>query len=182
MTKNLLALAGAALAVMAAPASAQVFDANGGDGYIEFNTTPYFYTLYGNNNGVSSITTTFSAVAAADFTESFSWFYATNDVGGSQFDFAGYFIDGDFVQLSPNDLTQGGTASGIITITVNAGQTFGAFVTSTDGILGRGSIAFGDATMSVVPEPASWAFMIVGFGAVGAAMRRTKVSTKVRFA
>ena len=39
------------------------------------------------------------------------------------------------------------------------------------------------ATVTAVPEPATWAMMIVGFGLTGAAMRRkTKVGTRVRFA
>jgi hypothetical protein len=33
-----------------------------------------------------------------------------------------------------------------------------------------------------VPEPATWAMMIGGFGMVGGAMRRRRVSTKVSFA
>jgi len=35
---------------------------------------------------------------------------------------------------------------------------------------------------SAVPEPATWAMMILGFGAIGASMRRSKQSTRVRFA
>ena len=47
---------------------------------------------------------------------------------------------------------------------------------------------FGNASFSAtfaggVPEPATWALMILGFGAVGAAMRRKQqVAAKVRFA
>jgi hypothetical protein len=33
-----------------------------------------------------------------------------------------------------------------------------------------------------VPEPATWAMMILGFAMVGGAMRRTKTETRVRFA
>jgi phospholipase/lecithinase/hemolysin len=33
-----------------------------------------------------------------------------------------------------------------------------------------------------VPEPATWAMMLVGFGAVGAAMRRSRTKQRVRFA
>lgn len=40
-----------------------------------------------------------------------------------------------------------------------------------------------DALVAGVPEPATWALMIVGFGAVGGAMRRKQASmTSVRFA
>ena len=40
-----------------------------------------------------------------------------------------------------------------------------------------GTIAF--AAASAVPEPATWAFMIVGFGAVGASMRSARRKQKV---
>ena len=187
MLKTGLAAAAAMMTIstaMVAPAAAQVLaNDNGGDGYIEFTGGPYFYTLYSSDNATTTgfydnVTTTFSAVAAADFTQSFKWKYITNDVGGSSFDQAGYFIGSNFFQLSPDGLPQGGTAMGTVTISVAAGQTFGAYVLATDNQLGRGAISFGNA----VPEPATWALMILGFGAVGGAMRRRSVKTAVRFA
>ena len=36
--------------------------------------------------------------------------------------------------------------------------------------------------VAAVPEPATWAMMIIGFGAIGGAMRRRKVTTRVAFA
>ena len=37
--------------------------------------------------------------------------------------------------------------------------------------------------LSAVPEPATWAMMMLGFGSMGYAMRRkNKVSTRIRFA
>ncbi len=187
MLKTRLAAVAAAMLVstaIVAPASAQVLaNDNGGDGYIVDGPAPYFYTLYGSDNGFSTgfdgpVTTTFSAVAASDFTQSFIWKYTTDDVSGSSFDKAGYFIGTDFFQLSTDGLPQGSTTSGVITISVAQGQTFGAYVLATDNVLGRGSISFGNA----VPEPATWALMILGFGAVGGAMRRRQVKTSVRFA
>lgn len=38
------------------------------------------------------------------------------------------------------------------------------------------------ATVAAVPEPATWALMLTGFGMVGCAMRRRKARTSVRFA
>lgn len=35
---------------------------------------------------------------------------------------------------------------------------------------------------SAVPEPATWAMMLIGFGALGSAMRRRKVHTTVTYA
>lgn len=49
------------------------------------------------------------------------------------------------------------------------------------------TIAFQDVAnvgilAGAVPEPATWALMILGFGAVGGAMRRRRLTAKVRFA
>lgn len=41
---------------------------------------------------------------------------------------------------------------------------------------------FSVAPAAAVPEPAAWAMMILGIGAVGFAMRRSKQTTQVRFA
>lgn len=44
-------------------------------------------------------------------------------------------------------------------------------------------IARADAAVGAVPEPATWAFMIIGFGAIGGAMRRQrKANVKVSYA
>lgn len=40
----------------------------------------------------------------------------------------------------------------------------------------------GMGMVSGVPEPGTWAMMLVGFGSIGFAMRRRKVTTRVRFA
>ncbi len=53
----------------------------------------------------------------------------------------------------------------------------GAYSGTTGGLVTTFSLAGG------VPEPATWALMILGFGAVGGAMRRRQaVTAKVRFA
>ena len=72
----------------------------------------------------------------------------------------------------------------------NTGNNFGVLTTNTwDCTTGCG---FGDAffkaslsagAVAGVPEPATWAMMLMGFGAVGGALRRRpKVATRVRFA
>jgi hypothetical protein len=44
---------------------------------------------------------------------------------------------------------------------------------------GPGSLA-GTVTINAVPEPAAWAMMLIGFGAIGASMRRRKNRFAVR--
>ena len=54
-----------------------------------------------------------------------------------------------------------------------------------DALAGNGSYRAKTSFIATnyVPEPATWAMMIFGFGLVGSAMRRQSVrSTKVRFA
>lgn len=50
-----------------------------------------------------------------------------------------------------------------------------------DNVLGdnRGGVSL---AISAVPEPATWAMMILGFGVVGAAMRRRKTNVSVSYA
>ena len=45
-----------------------------------------------------------------------------------------------------------------------------------------GAITVPGAATGGVPEPTTWALMMLGFGAMGAAMRRTRATTRVRYA
>ena len=66
-----------------------------------------------------------------------------------------------------------------------AGNNVLSFVVSDFGapsaLLVSGLTGTANAT-AAVPEPATWAMMTLGFGAMGFAMRRKKVSTRIRFA
>ncbi|MEP3226766.1 MAG: PEPxxWA-CTERM sorting domain-containing protein [Parasphingorhabdus sp.] len=49
--------------------------------------------------------------------------------------------------------------------------------------VGFDALSFGIANVAAVPEPATWAFMIFGFGAIGGALRRNrKANVKVSYA
>lgn len=65
-------------------------------------------------------------------------------------------------------------------ITANAGSVLRFAASGTSDSLGG---YVDNISLSAVPEPATWALMILGFGAVGGAMRRRQsVAAKVRFA
>lgn len=69
------------------------------------------------------------------------------------------------------------TASGISRIDLVAARSNGTTL-----IFGIDQLNFTPAAAGAVPEPASWAMMIGGFGLVGGAMRRRSARTTVRFA
>ncbi|MFD1787585.1 PEPxxWA-CTERM sorting domain-containing protein [Sphingomonas floccifaciens] len=45
-----------------------------------------------------------------------------------------------------------------------------------------GNVQFAQAAAAAVPEPATWAMMLIGFGGIGASMRRRKQVAAVNFA
>lgn len=96
-----------------------------------------------------------------------------------------YNIPEDALEYFATARLPGITATGEITANATvAGQ--GARPSSGQpetGFFARGNITF-ETAINPVPEPASWAMMIAGFGMVGGAMRRRKgkVTTRVAFA
>jgi hypothetical protein len=66
---------------------------------------------------------------------------------------------------------------------INTVSTLGS-ATSTVGTVGQSFAPVTRFTFAAaaVPEPATWAMMTLGFGAMGFAMRRKKVATRIRFA
>ncbi len=173
-----LAVAAAALvaampaSVAAMPGSAKIFtlNQNGGNGSAFALTPTSVFTLTGTNDGNPGVITTFSAVAVANGTVAGGWLYRSYDIADSSFDPAGYFVDGNFTQLSIDGIP-GAQPGGSFSFTVAAGQTFGFYVFGTDGCCGAGELFVYDLA---VPEPGTWAMLIAGFGLVGAVARRRK--------
>ena len=74
----------------------------------------------------------------------------------------------------------GGAGNGTAFYRFDAGAALSALDLAYGGSSGVVIYSTGEAQQGPVPEPASWAMMIGGFGLVGAAMRRQR--TAVRFA
>jgi hypothetical protein len=56
---------------------------------------------------------------------------------------------------------------------IAAGTQYGFYIYSTDGIGGAGEIV-----VSIVPEPATWLLMLLGFATLGFAFRQSRLSSR----
>ncbi len=105
---------------------------------------------------------------------------ANGSIGGTtvgQRTLFGVFQNGS---LHWNDTTSIDFGSkGILTVALND-VTFGSgfFGLSSTPATVYGTFSLDGAVSGAVPEPASWAMMLIGFGAVGAAVRRRKVAVR----
>jgi hypothetical protein len=156
---------------------------SGGPDYnIPSSFTGQNYLTWGNITGNTvSLTINFNAATTAFgfdwFNTDFSDQYAINLPGGTVF-------SGPPFTLARNGTTSGffglvsATPFSSVVITNNR---FGGYISDEgmDNFITNGAGSVNGA----VPEPASWAMMILGMGAVGGALRRrSKVATKVAFA
>ena len=152
---------------------------SGDDFAIPVAFTGQNFLAWGNiAGGIMSMTINFNAATTAFgfdwFNTDFSDSYSINTPGGTIFNTPPF-------TLASNSATSGFfgliSATPFTSIVITNNETGGYM--STEGMdnfvtNGVGSVNPG------VPEPATWAMMIGGFGAIGASMRRRKVS--VRFA
>ena len=155
------------------------FDA-GGDGNFANEPSPntiMFFTAA--NNAILNVT--------SGFTDGFSFFYSSStaatinvydglngtgnilaslNLTAQGFNNCTGDPNGSFCNWTPIGVSFGGTAYSI---------NFGGTANQT----GFDNITFGSATpgTGAVPEPSTWAMMLLGFGAVGAAMRRRRKRT-----
>ena len=72
-------------------------------------------------------------------------------------------------------ITTSGTDSILVSFTNTEGALKKIGLSSTQNAFEVDNIRFSNGISGAVPEPATWAMMIVGFGAVGSSMRRRKV-------
>lgn len=127
---------------------------SGGDGYVVSISNGF--DLFGSDNSSGSNNTFYTTIASAAATYTFNYTYTTKDCCGSFYDPAGYVIGSTLTQLSPDSSPAPYSFSDVVTFSVAAGETYGFYVATTDGRLGRADIAVTPGLdVSSVPLPAS---------------------------
>lgn len=132
-----------------------------GDGLYNFNNVTFSTAINRNDNaafsGTLNLSGIFDGTQAFTYAVKYAGTIGTTDtitVGGNIVTILGQKVKFNALTLTGSQAND--TVTGVLTATVGAGA---------------------------VPEPATWALMIVGFGAVGGAMRRrSAVRTNVSFA
>lgn len=140
-----------------------------------------FVAFGGGGPGSGTLSTSFRTALGRLYTVAFQ--YAA--LGGGSEDLS-FFVNGNLIgTVSPTAQNQPiSFANGSFQFTGFSG--FGPNTTlsiSSTGTFGVDAILDNLSVSGAVPEPATWALMIMGFGAVGGAMRRrAKVRTTVAYA
>ncbi|MCU6454066.1 FxDxF family PEP-CTERM protein [Sphingomonas sp. A2-49] len=183
MKKTILATMAAVAAFAAAPsASATTFPV----GSPNFTGSP-------GPNGTFSADFGNSGIAAGDFSDSFTFTLPANGLGSGTVSTSASIFgspnDTDFTSVTINNVAATLTKleGGLFEVAFAGGVpiTGGSLNTLTVTGVSRGSGAYGGQLSfipSAVPEPAAWAMMILGMGAVGFAMRRSnkKFDAKIK--
>lgn len=188
MRSNLLAaFAVAATVVCVAPASAAVFPVGTNTATASFIATP-------GPNGTFSGAIARSGIAAGVFTDSFTFTLPLSGLGtGSVITTSGLLgvsPDLNFTSVTfngkalPIDVTFGGLiemAAGTgLPVTAGVLNTLNITGTSFGGASYGGNLTFNPT--AAVPEVATWAMMLMGFGMMGAGLRYSRRSSKVAYA
>lgn len=133
-----------------------------------------------------------SSIATGNFTDIFSFTLPASGLGSgtvtTSASILGSANDVDFTSVTINGMNAPitVTAGGLFEVAFQSSVpiTMGALNTLTVSGLSRGDGAFGGQLSfvpSAVPEPASWAMMLVGFGVIGFGMRAAKRRSDEKF-
>ena len=116
------------------------FNANGGDGSVDTTNAPAKIMITGNDNNQLSIQTEYTITMQCAGTVKFDWTYDGEPVTGftgPQFDPSGYLLNGVQNQLTDNGGAEVQSGTNVV-VPVVAGDVFGWYIFSTDGVEGPG--------------------------------------------
>ena len=199
MRKAVLAAAMIGAATLVSPAHAQVVQANFENGFGSFVPTGNVVIANGSTYqpccGTSpSYTNKFAAFGGGDATSGFvtslfsttlgtlynvTFRYGALGSGTETLTFIAGVTTRNFTATANNDLFSAFQAGSFTFTGTGAPMTLSILGGSKGGV----DAILDDVSVAAVPEPATWGMMILGFGAMGYAMRRrAKVRTNVRFA
>jgi len=153
-----------------APGSATISTSHGGS--IDTSGAPASITLKGgSDNSFQASDQTYAFTLPQSGTLSFDWNYLQNDCCGASYDPFGYTVNGVFDQLTAGSAD---SQTGTVSLSLNAGDIFAFDQRSVDSVSGFATTTISNFSgpMGAVPEPATWAMMLLGFAGIGVTMRR----------
>ena len=184
MKSTYAAVALAATTILSAPATADTIAVSGDTtGSPTYNRPVSTTSLSGVGTAVAYDTYTFNVSAAGSYA-----FAAVSDFDNFLALYQGTFDPTSaLTNLVAVDDDSGVGNNALLTNALLGGTSytivFSSFSNADAGIYGLGISGPGAINLAGVPEPAAWALMILGFGAVAGAMRRRQaVKATVRFA
>jgi PEP-CTERM motif len=151
------------------------FSAGGTDGAASGQTATTL-TLTGGNNSIGGVvgvlgTTQYTIAAAAAGTVSFNFSMTSPDSGN--FDYHGWVLNGVYTTVGNNSNSP---QAGPISFGVNAGDIFGMFVHTQDGLFGAMTVDYSNFSgpEAAIPEPSAIALLALGtVGGLGFRRRRS---------
>jgi len=127
-------------------------------------------------------TVTLTATALSNQILSYNFDYFTEDDANSNFDVAGVILNGTETRFSAPNLQPFVHQTGHFTISVRTGDSYGFYIFSGDSAAGPAvfTVQLADTTTTRgLPEPETWGLMLMGFGGIGAVLRRRQSPDRI---